>query len=226
MRFPRLVPAIVLGLAAILAACDGATAPTDSPSATDGAEPSAGTPSLGPSAEPGASSAPPTTSAEPSPELTPVPASPSPGDGSGSPGLAASCTGSDDNREFYASVAADVEWTLYCPVLPGGWFVVSGEYRLASGGGRMEITYRGPSGAGLELHEGVFCSEDDGCVPPGSDAGEASFGGMSGALVALDGGGWAVVVDRGAAISWMAVITGVDEAAARVIAQGLVSVEG
>lgn len=225
MRSARLVPAVVLCLAAILAACDGATTPTDSPPATEGAEPSAGTPSLGPSAEPGASSTPPATSAEPSRELTPAPASASPGEGSGSPGVA-SCTGSDDNREFYASVAADVEWTLYCPVLPGGWFVVTGEYRLASGGGRMEITYRGPSGAGLELHEGVFCSEADGCVPPGSDAGGASFGGMSGALVALDGGGWAVVVDRGAAISWMAVITGVDEAAARVIAQGLIPVEG
>jgi hypothetical protein len=49
---------------------------------------------------------------------------------------------------------------------------------------------------------------------------------MNGALVGLDEGGWAVVVDRGAAISWLAVVTGLDETAARALAEGLIPVDG
>ena len=48
---------------------------------------------------------------------------------------------------------------------------------------------------------------------------------MNGALVALDDGGWAVVVDRGAPISWLAVVSGTDEAAARAIVEGLIPVD-
>lgn len=224
MRHARLTFVLALGLAALLAACDGATGPTASPESSG--SPAASTPGApSESAEP---------SSVPTPSATPVPAtasptageaSASPGDESASPGPAAACSGTDDNRTFFASVAADVGWTLYCPVLPSGWFVQTGEYHLASGG-RMDISYRGPSGRRLELHEGAFCSDDDGCVPAGSDAGDASFGGMSGALVALDDGGWAIVVDRGASISWLAVVTGVDEAGARSIGEALVPVEG
>jgi hypothetical protein len=224
MRHRRPTLFLALGLAALVAACDGATGPTASPEASGSL--AASTPDA-----PGASAQPssvPTSSATPAPPTaspTPDPASPTPGDGSEAPGPAAACSGTDGNRTFFASVAADVGWTLYCPVLPSGWFVETGEYHLASGG-RMDISYRGPSGRRLELHEGAFCSEDDGCVPPGSDAGDATFGGMSGALVALDDGGWAIVVDRGASISWLAVVTGVDEAGARSIAAAFVPVEG
>jgi hypothetical protein len=117
-----------------------------------------------------------------------------------------------------------VSWTVYCAVLPAGWFVDTGQYR-GSGGGRVEIAYKGPGGARLELHEGAFCSAG-GCVPAGADAGEATFGDRTGPLVALDGGGWAVVVDRGAPISWLAVGTGLSQSAFQRIAAALAIVGG
>jgi hypothetical protein len=143
--------------------------------------------------------------------------------GSADPGPAAACSGSDENRDFYRAAAAALDWTVYCAVLPKGWFVGSGQYRQA-GGGWVEIAYRGPSGARLELHEGAFCSAGDGCVPAGTDAGDAAFGDKAGTFVALDDGGWAVVVDRGEPISWLAVGTGLDEAAFRDIASDLAAV--
>jgi hypothetical protein len=147
------------------------------------------TPSPSPSSAPTAAS----------PTLTPPP----------NPDPAAVCSGSDRNRDFYAAVAEAVDWDVYCPVLPSGWFVDRGTYRLANGG-RLEIGYKGPAGARLELREGAFCSEADGCVPDGTEVGEAAFGDRPGILVELADGGWAVVVDRGARISWLATGRGLD----------------
>ena len=113
-----------------------------------------------------------------------------------------------------------MRWTLYCAVLPAGWFVDTGRYR-GSGGGWVEIAYKGPGGARLELQEGAFCPATDGCVPSGSDAGNASFGDKTGTFVTLDDGGWAVVVDRGDPISWLAVGTGMDQATFRRLAGAL-----
>jgi hypothetical protein len=118
-----------------------------------------------------------------------------------------------------------VSWTVYCAVLPAGWFVDSGQYRQASGGW-VQIAYRGPGGARLELHEGAFCTASDGCVPSGTESGDAPFGDKTGTFVALDDGGSAVVVDRGEKISWLAVGTGLDEAAFRAIAGALTIVGG
>jgi hypothetical protein len=96
---------------------------------------------------------------------------------------------------------------VYCAALPARWFVDSGEWRSA-GGGWMRIAYKGPGGARFELFEGAFCDETDGCVPDGPDAGPAAFGDLSGTLVIGADGRYAVVVDRGAARSWLAI--GVD----------------
>ena len=136
------------------------------------------------------------------------------------PGAAAACSGSDKNRDFFRAAASALSWTVYCAVLPAGWFVDTGQYRQA-GGGWVEIAYRGPGGARLELHEGAFCSAGDGCVPSGTDAGDGQFGDKTGTAVALDDGGWAVVVDRGEQISWLAVGTDLDEAAFQKIARSL-----
>jgi hypothetical protein len=135
-------------------------------------------------------------------------------------GPAAACSGTDKNREFFQTAAAAVNWTVYCAVLPAGWFVDSGTYR-GSGGGWLQIAYKGPGGARLELREGAFCSAADGCVPPGSDAGGAAFGDRTGTLVKLDSGGWAVVVDRGKPVSWLAVGTGLDQATFQQLAGAL-----
>ncbi|HEX5823822.1 MAG TPA: hypothetical protein VFY18_05105 [Candidatus Limnocylindrales bacterium] len=118
-----------------------------------------------------------------------------------------------------------MNWSAYCAVLPAGWFVDTGRYR-GSGGGWVEIAYNGPGGARLELQEGAFCPAADGCVSPGADAGDALFGDRTGTLVTLDGGGWAVVVDRGKPISWLAIGTGMDQATFRRIAGDLAIVGG
>jgi hypothetical protein len=127
-------------------------------------------------------------------------------------GTAAGCTGEERHQDFYADVAAAVDWDVYCAVLPDGWFFEAGSYRLASGG-RMAASYRGPGGTSLELQEGAFCTDGSGCVPAGQDGGRAQFGDRDATLVIGDDGSLAIVADRGAAISWLAIGRGLGEAA-------------
>jgi hypothetical protein len=200
-------------LALVVMGCIGAGQVTPSAVAPSGVPSSAASPSgsggpvvpsdtpTPPASSPVEPSATPSQSPSASPDETPT--------GSGSVGSADLCAGNDDNRDFYRSVAADVDWPVYCPILPTGWFVTAGTYRLA-GGGWMEIAYRGPGGARLELHQGAFCQAAAGCVPAGSDAGSAPFGDLTGTLVTGDDGSYSVVVDRGADRSWLAVGTGID----------------
>jgi hypothetical protein len=222
-------------MTAVLVACGGA-ATTTAPGGSDeptgaaptesGAEPTSSDASAEPSDEPTDSPATsdepvdtpePTASAEaseaPSPEPTP------------SGGTAAVCAGNADNRDFLASVADVMAWSVYCPVLPGGWFVDKGSYRQANGG-HMEIGYKGSGGRHIELSEGSFCDDADGCVPDGTDAGDAAFGDQTGSLVATADGGWAIVVDKGEQPSWLLVGTGMDETAFRKIAADLIVVSG
>lgn len=182
------------------------------PGETPTNQPPAETPTEAPTA-----SADPTT---PAPTATGSDPSADPSQGAGS---AAACTGSDENRDFFASMAAAVDWTVYCPVVPDGWFVEDGQYRLA-GGGWMEISYNGPGDARFVLRQGAFCKTDDGCIPQGSDVGETTFGDRTARFIATSDGGWAAVVDRGATPSWLLVVQGLDEASARSIAVDLLAV--
>jgi hypothetical protein len=221
MRLPTVL-AIVL---AVLVGCVPESRPTETP---DSATPSS--PAASPSA--GSATPDPSVSIEPTtePVVTPTPsasASPSgatPSESVG-PGSAAACSGSDKNRSFFMDAAKALPWTVYCAVLPSGWFVDSGEYRRA-GGGRLEITYRGPGGARLELHEGAFCTAADGCVPSGIEVGEAPLGDQTGTLRATDEGGWALVVDGDGTISWLAIGSGMDENEFRGLAAAVVAVNG
>lgn len=181
------------------------------------------------SATPDPATAPPATSAPSTPPASADPSgapttSPAPGE-TAAPGAADACAGNDQNRDFYLQVATAVAWPVYCPVLPAGWFVQQGSYRLANGG-KLEIAYAGPGGGRLALSEGAFCPDASGCVPPGSDAGSAAFGDRAGTLVSLSDGGWAIVVDRGAPLSWLLVTSGIDEAAVRAIGAALTLVAG
>ena len=222
MRLPRFLPLLVAALAvALLAACVPASrssAAPEEPTEVPGSsfeEPSF-TPDVSLPAEP-----------SDEPVATPSPSSavePSPSASAGS-GAAAHCSGSDDNRLFFADAAVVLNWTVYCAVLPSGWFVDTGGYRRA-GGGRLEIAYRGPGGARLELREGAFCGDDSGCVPDGTESGDAPFGDKTGALIATDDGGWAVIVDRGETISWLAVGSGIGEDQFRGITSALAAVDG
>jgi hypothetical protein len=204
-------------LSLTLAACGSSTA-TGSPEATQGG--TSTTPAQGsPTAEAGGETPSPSGSAAPGGSLGPSPLVTPASDG------AAACSGSPENRDFFASMAAAIDWTVYCPVLADGWFVQDGQYRLA-GGGRLEIVYRGPERAQITLDEGAFCTISGGCVAPGVDIGPTAFGDRAATLVALDDGSWAVVVDRESTLSWMLVATGLDEAATRAIAADLVVVGG
>jgi hypothetical protein len=87
----------------------------------------------------------------------------------------------------------------------------------------MEISYRGPNGAGLRLQEGAFC-ESGGCMPSGEKIGSTAFGDQEGALYRVDDG-WAVEVDGGEEISWLLVLNGVDERRARSFAADLVRLD-
>ena len=138
---------------------------------------------------------------------------------------AADCTGTAKNRTFYGSVAAAVRWTVYCPVLPSGWFVDQGSYRLA-GGGRLVIGYRGPGGAHITLSEGAWCRDGSGCVPTGADGGATAFGDLSGSLIATDGGAVIIVVDAGSPVSWELVADGLDETTVRMFGAALIPVGG
>ncbi len=204
---------LVTAFVATFAACDSASGPTAA--ASSSAEPST-TASAPPSELPTESEEPseepteePTETAEPTPDETEPSDDPAATD---EPSAAADCTGTDDNRKFYSGVAESVDWTLYCPVLPAGWFVDSGEWRAANGG-RMEISYRGPGGARLELHEGAFCAADASCVPDGTEDGTARFGDLEGTLIATSDGDWAVSVAPDEAFSYLAVGSGIGKAA-------------
>jgi hypothetical protein len=167
----------------------------------------------------------PALSASPSeePSVAPGESASSAPAGSGHP--AEDCTGTDENRDFFADIAQSVAWTVYCPVLPDGWVVDTGSYRLANGG-KLEIAYRDRAGSRLELHEGAFCSDGSGCLPSGSAAGEARFGDRTGTFIAADDGAWAVSVDAGEALSWLAVGEGMDQTSFRDAAADLIAVGG
>jgi hypothetical protein len=205
-------------VALVVLAC-GSAGPTGAPELpSDATQAPASTPPGGSSAGP-----PSPSNAAPSDSETPAPSEPgqSPAaTGSPSIGGAMACAGSDENRDFYASMAAAVGWAVYCPILPDDWFVGDGQYRLA-GGGWMQITYEGPADAQLLLRQGFFCETDDGCVPPGQDVDAAPFGDREGRLVAGEDGSWSIVADRGGQPSWLLVVSGLGEADARQIASSL-----
>lgn len=162
-----------------------------------------------------------------SPAATESPASTaSPSGGPSQPAEEAvkACAGSEQNRTFYLNAAKNLDWSVYCPVLPARWFVTNGTYS-ARGVGQLAIGYQGPAGATLNLQEGAFCETSDGCVPSGKDTGDAAFGDRQGTLVTLDDGGYAIVVGRADTPSWLAVATGMDEATFRQLAQGFVRLD-
>ncbi len=228
--------ALVL-VALLVAACgstlDGTSvAPTDS-SATSGGATAAATTPVGPaSATPGKSQAPESAAGEtPAPTASTGPTGSEAPSGSGGPaasvvpGGAEACSGSDANRAFYANLARSVSWQVFCAVLPKGWFVSSGSYRLANGG-KLLISYKGPGGATLSLSEGSFCTDGSGCVPAGSDAGAAAFGSLAGTLVTVDAGGFAIVAARGQTPSWLMVSQGLDQATTVSLGAALAEVAG
>lgn len=236
--FPLRAAACGLALTLLLAAC-GSAAPSSG--ATTGSDPTPGTTlDPGDSASP-LDTAPPSASEAPSasgtPTVTDPPAAtdePTPTEiPSGPPetveptpvpGTADACTGTDKNRAFYEELAAKVEWTVLCGVLPKGWFVSQGYYRLANGG-KLVMSYKGPGGSTLALSEGAWCATDDGCVPAGSTLGGAALGPLAGTLYET-ADGFAIHVAPGENPSWLLITTGLDQATTLALAAKLAEVGG
>jgi hypothetical protein len=215
---PFLTSLAVIVVVLSSAACIAGDASTAAPIASPSLAPFPPSPTPSASAAP---SAPSTEASTPAPTATEFPTE-SPG---ASPANAVEgCTGTEDNLAFYEDAASNLDWPVYCPALPARWSVTTGNYS-GQGIGRLTITYRGPGGATLSLHQGAFCDDGDGCVAPGTDAGDAPFGDQSGTLVVLDGGGYAIVVDRGANPSWLAVGHGLDEATFRDFAASFIRLD-
>lgn len=212
----------VAALVAFVAACGPTSTVSPSPDGTAAVSPDPGT-----SALPTDGSA----TATPEPVVTEPPSEPpesaEPSDApspSADPGAADACTGTEENRDFFASVADAVEWPVYCPALTGRWFVDSGQYRLA-GGGWLEISYRGPDGARITLREGAYCDGDD-CLSAGTDLGAADIGDLPGTLLDVGAGGYAVLADPDGPNAWELIASGLSEDAVRAIAADLTLVDG
>jgi hypothetical protein len=225
IRHSRQVTACLATLlvAAFVGACVGGSSATDTPSATDSADPSPAVPieTASPSSEP-------PTPLPTDPAESEAPSDAPGAESSGSPpasdaaGSADACSGTDNNRDFYADAAAALAFDVYCPVLPRGWFVDEGQYQLRSGG-LLQISYKGPSGAVLDLLERGPCQAGDDCMPAGTQEGSAMFGNRSAELVAKDDGSLMVVAEA-ADGQWWIVGTRVDEASLTKIAADLVLV--
>ncbi|MCU0505983.1 MAG: hypothetical protein MUE82_09495 [Chloroflexi bacterium] len=229
---PLAVAAAVLSGGLLLAACG--SSPADVPART--APPSSATAS--PASDPGAVETSSATS-EPVPSASIAASSPgsgataepaatdTPGPSEGSPAVppgAEGCSGSAENRDFFAAAAEAMSWDVYCAVVPDGWFVETGSYRLVDGG-RLDITYRGPDGELIAIREGAWCTGDAAtCAPRDRELGPAAFGDRAGVLVALGGSdadGFAIHVDPGSAPSWAITGTGMDAARLTAIAAAL-----
>jgi len=90
----------------------------------------------------------PSASPTPSPTLSPTP-TPAP------TSAAAACTGTADNKAFFAKAAGAMNWTVYCAVLPSGWYITKGSYNNAPSGA-LEVFYQHGSQE-LHLYEGNLC---------------------------------------------------------------------
>jgi hypothetical protein len=215
-----------LALTTVLAVgCIGAGGPTPTPEPS-GAATGSSEPSAAPTPVPTESTAPDPTAAETPASETPAPSEPVAGSESPAPaGSAADCSGSENNREFYASAAQALSFDVYCPVLPAGWFVEHGEYHLRNGG-ILQISYKGPSGRSLELVERGPCVEGDDCMPSGTEEGDVAFGSRPATIVALDDGRLAVVAEAVTDGSWWIIGSGLDEQALTEIAADLVLIGG
>jgi hypothetical protein len=212
-----LVAALLVGVLA-LAACSS----TVTPSGPAGTAATTGTPEATSDTTP---TAPPDTASPDVTQPAPTPTAAEPTPGPSDNGLA--CTGTEGNRSFYLQAAGAMGWDVYCPVLPAGWNVDEGSYRLANGG-HLEITYRGPSNTHLALAEGYICSElgtdVDACAPRDAIIGPATMGDRVGVLGRLSNG-LVLDVDRGGNPSWRVTGLGLSDEAFVAICAAIVRVE-
>jgi hypothetical protein len=121
------------------------------------------------------------------------------------------CTGTSHNQAFWAEAASKVSWDVYCLVLPSGWILKTGSYATGAGG-KITTTYKGPSGAILELNEGNFCfGAADICGPSATTVGPVFLADLPATLVTLPGGGNAIYVAPGTTRAYLLSGTGISQ---------------
>jgi hypothetical protein len=124
---------------------------------------------------------------------------------------ATTCTGSASNQAFWAEAAGKMSWDVYCPVLPSGWYVKTGNYSQP-GGGQIQMTFKGPGTATLEVDEGAFCiGSGASCAPSLGSLGTANFADRPGALESRVGGGFALYVAPGTSKAYTLIGTGMSQ---------------
>jgi hypothetical protein len=223
----RLRLATISALVVLLAACGGSVPSSGATSAPGSSAQATETPgrTARPSAEPGATATP-VQSEEPVPTDEPTPTGEPSASGSPSadPGGADVCSGTADNRRFFQGFANAVDWPVLCGVLPKGWFVSQGSYRLANGG-KLLIGYKGPAGASIALSQGAWCSAADGCVPAGGELGTAALGSLDGTLYETTDG-FAIISAPGENPSWLMTTKGLDRATTESLGAALAEVGG
>jgi hypothetical protein len=167
----------------------------------------------------------PTPTPSPSPTLPPTPVvlgSPSPSYVS-TTAPASACAGTAANKGFWSQASNALPWSVYCPVLPAGWVVKSGNYE-GTPPGWVTMSFAGPNGATLKLDEGGFCTTGQpSCSPHVATIGPASFGGLAGTLYSTSSG-FAVYVNPGTTLAYSLAGTGLSQAAFASIAAGLVRI--
>jgi hypothetical protein len=217
---PRPTLIVAIAVIVVAAACGSSVStpstPADSPASALPTISTTDTPGVSDLPSPSVPAETASASAEASPSPTPS-ASATPG---GPDAAAGACSGSSEIRDFFVAIAQAVPWPVYCAVLPAGWSVEGGTYRLAAGG-RMDMSYKTASGGHLELREGHWCTDGaSACSQHDTDLGVAPFGAESGELMTL-AGGYVLYVDPGENPSWTATGSGVDEATFRQLCANL-----
>jgi hypothetical protein len=122
----------------------------------------------------------PTPTAAPTDTPTPTPTS-SPTPSAWPTSQAALCTGNASNKAFFVEAASNLSFAVYCAVLPSGWWLESGDYKLTPTA-QLSVLYKNAKGDWFSLKEGDVCPPPTLCAMAGSPAGPASFGGLAGTL--------------------------------------------
>jgi hypothetical protein len=99
------------------------------------------------------------------------------------------CTGTDEQKAFFAEAALKLKFDVYCASLPGGWWFQDGQFQEPNGG-QITVLYKNNAGSTIRLSEGNWCSADPAsCWATASTIGPASYGPLSGTMYVVDSSG-------------------------------------
>ena len=129
------------------------------------------------------------------------------------PDAAAACTGTDENKAFFADAAKAVDWTVVCAVLPNGLVRVRGLVPPGQAAAGSTISYKGPQRRdAVAVARARGAPNPAGVRPTGTELGPAGSARWTGRCSRLADGGFAIAVDQGEAVSWLFETSGLGQA--------------